>query len=64
MQFTRQKQRRGIEALCGGHKIGCRERVVQDEVLGWQRSGHEGFISKDMALGWSLRAFKQEHDMI
>ena len=24
----------------------------------------EGFISKDMALGWSLRAFKQEHDMI
>ena len=44
--------------------IGCRERVVQNEVLGWQRSGHEGFISKDMALGWSLRAFKQEHDMI
>lgn len=39
-------------------------RVVQDEVPGWQRADHEGFISKDMALGWSLRAFKQEHDMI
>lgn len=39
-------------------------RVAQDEVPGWQRSDQEGFINKDMALGWSLRAFKQEHDMI